>query len=338
MPKLLSLAAVLIPLTGVPAHSASVALDTKGAEAWIACTEAGKPAADCNSASAITDGGVLAELAIPTFGKLPDEHPINPPAGDVKALADAMKRWPLDALTGEIATFFPTLGAHTAHVYVVGSGAYDWADAYVRNYRFEAGKPVLDDNGEPVILINLRLMARYKGTTAERANIVRDILRHELFHIHFAWARAANTRWAARLPLTPGEDLMLSVEDEGIAHFLASEDKWRGNGFPRARADKALADLTAAVEAVAAGKASDALLLAANQGPFWDKYASISGALFAYGIDKVYGSAGLKACIEQGPAAFILKYGDAARSDSSLPPLPPTLQHWAERARIRMTF
>jgi hypothetical protein len=335
---MLKLAAVLFPLALAPALGATVALDTKGAEGWLACTEAARPAADCNAASAVTEGGVLAELAIPTFGTLPKDHPADPTAADAKALLEEIKHWPLDSLTSEISALFPRLRPHTARVFIVGSGAHDWADAYVRNYRFNAGKPALDDNGEPIILINLRLMAKYKGSTAERAAIVRDILRHELFHIHFAWARSANPHWMAHLPLTPEQDLLLSIEDEGIAHFLASEDQWRAKGFPRNRADKALADLTAAVQAVEAGKASEELLLAANQGPFWDKYGSISGALFAYGIDKAFGSAGLKDCLDRGPAAFILKYNEASQSDASLPPLPAALKHWAESQAAQMTF
>jgi hypothetical protein len=333
---MLKLAAVLFPLALAPALGATVALDTKGAEAWIACTEKG--GTDCNAASAATEGGVLAELAIPTFGTLPKDHPADPTAADAKALLEEIKHWPLDTLTGDIGALFPKLGQHTARVFIVGSGAHDWADAYVRNYRFNAGKPALDDNGEPIILINLRLMAKYKDTTAERAAIVRDILRHELFHIHFAWARSANPRWTARLPLTPEQDLLLSIEDEGIAHFLANEDQWRAKGFPRERADKALTDLTAAVQAVEAGKASEELLLAANQGPFWDKYGSIAGALFAYGIDKAFGTAGLRECLNKGPAAFILKYNEASQSDASLPSLSTTVKGWAESHAAIMAF
>ncbi|MTJ83820.1 MAG: hypothetical protein F8N37_22770 [Telmatospirillum sp.] len=313
-----------------PAGDAGITLDTAGADAWIACMEAGKTAPDsCEAGSASTLGGQLAELAIPTFGSLPAERPADPPVERVAALRTAIRGWDIGALAADIAGLFPPQEPFPIRIFLVGNGVPVWGDMYVRTYAFDGGKPRLDDAGEPIILINARLNAAYPGSAESLAKDTRDVVRHELFHVVFSRFRSRDPGWRRLDAPDRDSQLLLMVEDEGIAHFLAMQDQWRQNGFPEKRATAALSALTAAVEAISAGTATEETLQKANEGPFWEKYGAISGALFAYGIDKTAGEEGLRRSLIEGPASFILRYDAATAADPALPPLPDRLRRWA---------
>lgn len=283
----------------------------------------------CAARSEATPGGVLAALARPTFGPQPADIPPPPEAASVRALAIAMQGWDMAALAHDAGGYFPPQAEHTARIYLVANGAPVHSDMYVRRYVWNNGKPQLDENaGEPVMLIDARQVAGYGNEKASAADVAKNVVRHEMFHIYYAWYRAADPRWQKHGRLNAQEELLLDIQDEGIAHLLASP-QWRDGGFPVDRGARAMDTLAKTITAFALNRVTDEMLQNANQGPFWEKYGAISGALFAAGIEKVYGDDGLRRSLREGPVAFILAYEAATQQDPSLPPLRGEIRTWA---------
>lgn len=331
--SVLLLSILLVPLSGIPAVAGAaprIILDTRGADIWSQCMDSASPHAEvCAARSAISPGGVLAELARPTFGALPADVPPPPAAASVRALASAMQGWDMAALARDAGGYFPPQEKHTARIYLVANGAAVHSDMYVRHFSWHQGKPELDENaGEPVMLIDARQVAGYGNEKTSAADVAKNVVRHEMFHIFYAWYRAADPRWQMHGRLNAQEELLLDIQDEGIAHLLANP-QWRDGGFPADRGGRAMDALALTITAFAGNRVTDEMLQKANQGPFWEKYGAISGALFAAGIEKVYGDEGLRRSLRNGPAAFILAYDAATHQDASLPPLRGEIRIWA---------
>jgi hypothetical protein len=130
--------------------------------------------------------------------------------------------------------------------------------------------------------------------------------------------------------------LQILVLNEGIAHFIAREDQLQREGFPRARADASLAALARAWERLTAAPDGSpearAILRTASEGSYWDKYGSITGMLFAYGVARGFGSDGLQQAVRCGPGRLVALYDDAAARWSELPRRPDPLRaaSWVE--------
>jgi hypothetical protein len=330
----------ILATVSVTAQQEHIKFNFAGIDAWLDCEQKATDvlAPSCYRASAQTDGGKLAELAIPSFGAVPDKHTDDAPIAKVAALTAALRGLPIKDLDMAAAALFPPQNG-TVRIYVVGNGIPVWGDMYERNFAHLPGHPQLDDAGEPVILINARLAAAlYSGDAVEQKTTASQVLRHELFHIHYAWFRLQDPRWRAiASTMNVDRQLLLLVQDEGIAHFLASREEWHSKGFPKERGEKALADLAQAVAEIHAGKPSGAILQRANEGSYWEKFGAISGALFAYGVEKHEGAAGLKTSLHEGPPSLLLQYDRAARQDVTLPPLPASLLNWAEKNRTMLS-
>lgn len=326
-------AAALLCAFAAHAQQPSVLIDASALQAWLAASELhpGDPAA-WNTASAATTGGRMAQAAIPSFDEAPKEKAAPASRERVAALAAEIEKWDVDALVHDVAGLFPPMPGRTAKVYVVANGMPVWADMYQRNFVFRNDEPVLsDEDGEPVILINAVLISTlYKGDPKTVAKDSYQVLRHELFHVFNAWHRTAPSH-----PLSREAQMLDLTMDEGIAHYLASRDSLKRDGFPIERAKTALRDLESALAAIDAGSASERLIARANMGPYWEKYAAISGMLFAYGIDKAQGEEGLRAVIAQGPASLVIHYARTADFNTELPRLSSALLAWAERNQRR---
>ena len=324
----------VLAATSVVAQQNRVEFNFAGIDAWLKCEQRSTDvlAYGCYRASAETEGGRLAEVAIPSFGTVPGKRADDASAARVAALTATLRSLSVDDLDAEAAALFPPQSG-VVRIYVVGNGVPVWGDMYERNFAHLHDHPQLDDTGEPVILINARLVAGlYSDDAAKQKATASQVLRHELFHIHYAWFRAQDSRWRAiASTMNADQQLLLLVQDEGIAHFLASREEWRSQGFPKARGEKALAELAKAIAEIHAGKPTKAILQNANEGSYWDKFGAISGALFAYGVEKHEGAAGLKTSLREGPPSLLLQYDRAAQQDVTLPPLPASLLEWAEK-------
>ncbi len=119
---------------------------------------------------------------------------------------------------------------------------------------------------------------------------------------------------------------MLTVLDEGIAHFVGDRHRLVKDGFPVDRAKKAVTALADAVQRLrslpADSAESAAILRSANQGRYWNKFGSISGMLFAYGVFRTDGIEGLRESARCGPGHFLASYDRAAAGQAGLPALP----------------
>ncbi|POF62635.1 DUF5700 domain-containing putative Zn-dependent protease [Novacetimonas maltaceti] len=318
----------------------TIILDTRGASEWVRCMRAAKTdIARCNARSAATDGGKLAELSVPTFGTLPPGTVTQPSVQNVQELLDSMNHWPMYDIARDVGAYVPPLkgSGHILRIFVVGNGAPLFSDMYVRHFSWRHGMPFLNEtSGDPVMLIDARQVVSYGNTGKNAADIVEDVLHHEMFHIYFSWYRTTDVRWQSFMKaMTPEKQLLLDVQDEGIAHYLG-DPAWKRTGFPRAHGQAAMDTLGQVILAFKNGTVTPDMLQKANEGPFWEKYADIAGGLFATGIDHVFGKAAVRQSVQDGPACFILKYDAATRQDPGLLPLTDTIRQWARQSRWRL--
>jgi len=312
-------------------------LDFTGVDAWLAClhrTPGDVPA--CGHAAQQTTGGTIARMAEATFGKEPPPAIPSVSADRVAQLVDEMRAWHPDSIIAEVQGYLPQpvdarIGAH-----VVANG-HPWGDAYVRAVKQGVTGPALSPDGEPVILFNaVVIAATYPGTPEEQAADALEVLKHEAFHALFHKYRESAPSWR-KLPqhLDPAEQLLLTVLDEGIAHFVGDRSRLLKEGFPSERGKNAVGGLDAAMQRLralpASSSESEALLQSANQGRYWDKFGSISGMLFAYGVFRTDGIDGLRDAVRCGPEYLLARYAQAAAIHADLPPLPRQVLDEAKR-------
>lgn len=314
------------------ALGAQVVADFSGAEAWLArAKDAPERPASWEAASAATDGGRMAEASWHGFGPLPAVLPVLPKPKDLAAFLAALKAQDLGAVAREVAPLFPAMAAPEVQIKIVANGFPVWGDLYVRRFKTLQGRATEDEGGTPAILMNACLVAgpNYGATPEAQAVQAMEVIRHEVFHVFFDTFRSANPRCKANAELKPAEDLLLTTQNEGIAHYLADQKRLRGQGFPPGKGERALEALETALIAIREGRADEALLLRANTGPFWDKYAAIAGMLFAYGLEADQGLEGLRGSLRDGPASLVLRYQEAASRHSGWPQPGPATLAWA---------
>lgn len=319
----------------VPAatSSTSIAIDFTSSEAWLACRRStGATVTTCEQASEATAGGALARAAADTFGPGRPSPPW-PEADSVEGLVTAMRSWP--DVTASVASYLPAPVEGTIHVFVVANGD-PRGDAYVRDAIVDGPRSRLADDGEPVILLNaLSIASEYPGTPTEQAADALGVVRHESFHVLFRWYRRTDPRWRT-LPtaLAPVQELFMIALDEGIAHYLDRQRALTAEGFPADRAESAVTrfeDASRRLERLPSEspEARD-LLRTANQGPYWEKFGSIAGMAFAFGIDKAFGPDALRESVRCGPGRFLALYAEAVGRTQGLRSISPQL---LERAR-----
>lgn len=303
-----------------------VVMDFGAVDAWLACRRAGSDTGTCEAASAATTGGQIGHLARDTFGSGDPPTVPNPTSEAVAQLVEAMKTWP--DVSAQVQRFFPKPVSGTIKVFVVANG-HPWGDAYVRTATQDGANCRLAPDGEPVAVLNAVLIAGgYRGTPPEQASSALGVLRHEVFHVILNWYRRAERAWARLAQPTAAEELALLVLNEGIAHFVDRETDLLAGGFDLARGSAALTRLAEAarrLENQAGEQESGEILSSANQGKYWDKFGSVSGMLFAYGVFHAFGIDGIREAIRCGPGRFVQRYDEASRTDPELPKIPAEL-------------
>ena len=310
-----------------------VQVDYGGVDAWLARAKAApQRSASWEAASAATEGGQMAEAAWGSFGPLPSEWPAPANPEHLQAFVAALRHLEVASVAKDVIPYFPAMAAVEVRVKVVANGFPVWGDMYVRRYRRVQGGMVLDEQGQLAIVVHAGLVAGSNyGTSAElQALGALQVIRHEVFHVYFDEYRRRTPGCKGSEQLSASEELLLTLQNEGFAHYLADRSSLTAQGFPKGRGEQALQDLEAALVALRGQTASPELLLAANEGPFWSKYAAISGMLFTYGVAKAEGDAGLKACILAGPASLISHYVAASVGLPELPKPGPETLAWAK--------
>jgi hypothetical protein len=319
------------------AGQTTLVIDFAGVDAWLAClhrTPVDLPG--CGRVAEQTTGGIIARLAEASFGDEPPPAIPSVSADRVAKLVAEMRAWHSDGIIAEVQGYLPQPARTTIDARVVANG-HPWGDAYVRTIKQDAAGPMLSPDGEPVILFNaVVIAATYPGTPEEQAADALGVLKHETFHALFHRYREGAPSWR-QLPqqLDPAGQLLLTVLDEGIAHFIGDRSRLLKDGFPADRGKKAIGALDAAMQRLRALPAdsseSKALLQSANQGRYWNKFGSISGMLFAYGVFRADGMEGLREAVRCGPGRLLASYARAAASHADLLPLSKQILDEAKR-------
>ena len=305
-------------------------VDPQAVESWLFCRRAGGSYAVCKRASASTKGGTIAEAAVATF---PDAEVANDPLPSVEvidALLAGVRAWPLEAVVGELDEYLPKPAVGETTLFLVANG-HRWGDAYVRTVKLSGVRPKLDEDGEPVIVLNLvRIASTYRGPASRQARSTLGVVKHEIFHVMFQGYRRSATQWQlgpeSNAPLPR---LLITVLNEGVAHFADRRARLLAEGFPPDRARASLTRLAEVVERLTSGplpaSESQALLASGSTGRYWDKYAAISGMLLAYGVFEAFGAEGIRDTVRCGPGRLLTRYVQAVERRPELMPLPPGL-------------
>ncbi len=306
------------------ASGSKVVIDFKAVNSWLACKGApAKETKECNNTKTL--GGNIARASWTTFGAEPPAAVQSATVASVAALIEGMKAWP--DVSREVLQLLPASVMGCVPVFVVGNG-HPWGDAYVRKVQWHDKDIVLSaSHGEPAVLLNASVIAStYPGGPSIQAQSVLGVLKHEVFHVFFERYRSEAPQWQQYQSTDPLNELALLVLNEGIAHFADQKETLLREGIPRERAEHALNLLKTAVEKLSAAgrnsKEAIRLLQAASQGRYWDKYGSISGMVFSYGIFQVLGERGLQEAVRCGPGRFLQLYEQSTRKRSDLPKLP----------------
>lgn len=135
---------------------------------------------------------------------------------------------------------------------------------------------MLEREGHGVVVLDLIRLLGYRDAGMSLEPVLRQLLTHEAVHLchHAAGKLPAGTCYVDRMKAM--------VFDEGFAHYLAFQDDIRNVDF-RVIIDthypKALQRLREALAETGEGH-QKALLIEADSGPYWEKFAAIAGKLF----------------------------------------------------------
>ncbi len=210
-------------------------------------------------------------------------------------------------------------------VYAVVIGN-DRAAAVVRRVAWNGNVPSFNDqNGEPVIILNLTRILEMAPTVDRQFIELLATLAHECFHAVFATYKGSlpdTTR-----PMTPGEQLLDLVQNEGIAYCLSmqihlgGETPYQGWFTATSKAvetlNRALIELHSPT--LTRSRAQELLMNANLSGSFEGNYGATAGMRMAYEIDNRLGRPALTATLKGGGRAFLAAYRQACLQDATLP-------------------
>lgn len=214
-------------------------------------------------------------------------------------------------------------------VYYVLTG-WEWGDAYVCRVRRDNGRLTISADGEPAMVINLSLVARSYGATAEdQLNALSGVLSHEMFHLAFASYTKKLPGYSPGRPGSPTAELLALLQNEGIAHYVHRKGELvRGYDTKpdlREKEGRSFTELNDAFATLADPGAPEAakkeLLTRASVGKYWAKYGAIAGMFMAYHIERHKGRAALHDSVRKGPASFVKQYLDVQKAHHGLPAL-----------------
>lgn len=184
---------------------------------------------------------------------------------------------------------------------------WQWGDAVAFNYSIYDNKCILegDLNG---IMINLQIFLQYADNNSKRIQIMKDILKHEIFHIYFAQHAKVN---GFSKHQNEFDQLTYIMQNEGIAHFLSLINSTSDAFF-----EKHIKSTIQQIDSLLVFlKDPDISHLEKTErinrgtyGPFWSKFICIAGLYTASKIYENDGISGLQKSIDAGPEDFFKKY------------------------------
>ncbi len=220
----------------------------------------------------------------------------------------------------------------TCNVYFVLTG-WEWGDAMVSRVKNVDNKYIIDENGEPIIIINLSIMTHlYSEDIEELLHHISHSISHELFHLIFAKYRDISPYWKTEKDNTEIESLIEIIQNEGIAHYISHNQKqdlianYDQSTEYKQREKDAFQQLEIAIKQllnpiISKDKKYD-ILMKSNAGKFWSKYGAIAGMFIVYHIEKALGEEAIKETVAKGAISFLKQYEQIQTKNPELLPLP----------------
>ncbi|MBN1398501.1 MAG: hypothetical protein JXA06_10760 [Bacteroidetes bacterium] len=259
------------------------------------------------------------------YGFFPAKNHIR----ELRQLIDEIKSKQLDRrIAATVASFFPSQAKISTRfsVYLVVIGN-ERAAAYERRVVWNNDTPafVNDDEGEPVIVVNLaRMITHQRAVKAQFIDLL-STTAHECFHAAFSILKKSLPESVK--PKIPAEYLLELVQNEGCAYYLSLQVSLGGE-TPNMNWFRITSNSIETLNNVLAEMLSknisnsrvQQLLMDANlSGSFEKNYGAAAGQRMAYEIDKHLGRPALNETLLKGGRGFILAYQQACIRDPSLP-------------------
>ena len=233
-----------------------------------------------------------------------------------------------------IRQFFPENArvSITIPVYFVALG-HENASAYVRRVIWNGDAPVFvgDEEGTPVIVVNLTRSAQRGGDLQSRFIEVLSTLGHETFHAVFSAYQSQSIVWQNLHAEKSAAGIVAElVQNEGVAYYLSMQEIF-GGSFPSQfilRLHTSIPALNTALDELSdphttSQRARELILNANLSGSMEKNYGVAAGLLMAYHIDIKLGRKILAESLAAGPADFFRKYDEVVRRYAGAPPLSP---------------
>jgi Putative zinc dependent peptidase (DUF5700) len=263
---------------------------------------------------------------------------------ELRKLLNTIKQRQLDRrIVATIASFFPEQAKISTRfsVYLVVIGN-ERASAFVRHVIWNYDTPtfVNDEEGEPVIVVNLARMI--EGHPNEQAQFIEVLstTAHECFHAAFSVLQKSLPD--SIRPRNIADQLLEIVQNEGVAYYLSLQTHLGGETPARKWFDetsKAVDMLNRVLVEMLTpnlthARAQELIMNANLSGSFEGNYGATSGLRMAYEIDTRLGRPALTATLMNGGRSFVLTYQQACLRDGRLPQLDTrVLQFVGQTAR-----
>jgi hypothetical protein len=217
-----------------------------------------------------------------------------------------------------------------------GAFGHQNIDAFVVRITWEGDvpHPAAENEGEPVIVVNLARAVNYGGSVDECFVGLLSVVAHEVFHAAFEVYKRGTPFWQSyyATSLPPFDELLDLAHNEGVAYYLSliqrTGGRLPGDGLERAQAtfqtfNAMCAELLS--QRTPPGRAAE-IIRRANTSGYWESYGSITGMIVARQIDQSLGRVALVETLRNGPRAFFQTYLQLMKQDRGIPQLSPLVQ------------
>jgi hypothetical protein len=267
----------------------------------------------------------IARFESDIYGFLPAKNHLP----ELQKLLSELKRRQLDRrIVATIASYFPAQSKISTRfsIYFVVVGN-ERTSAFVRHVVWNYDTPTFvgDEEGEPVIVVNLARVVEGLPTLQVQFIEVLSITAHECFHAAFSVLKKSLP--VSSRPKNIIDQLIDLVQNEGMAYYLSQQTHYGGetpaqNWF--LATSKSIGTLNRVFGEMSSPNLTRAhaqeLLMNANlSGSFEGNYGATAGLRMAYEIDSHLGRQALTATLMNGGRSFILAYHQACMQDGSLP-------------------
>ena len=227
-------------------------------------------------------------------------------------------------------------------IYFVAFGHHN-INAYVRRVAWRGHVPIFvgEGEGELTIVVNLA-RAVYSGETVDERFIgTLSVVAHEVFHAAFGVHKDNSPIWHDYYikHRTYLDQLLDLTQNEGIAHYLTFEQRFRGylppdwNQKVRASFEQFNESAGELLSPSIPSHRANELIRTSNTASYWDSYGAITGLFIARQIDQALGRARLVETVASGPFDYFEKYIALMERDNNLPKLSDDIVRFVERSR-----